>query len=79
VAEFVLFPTFAACPGCHGPVRGEMVADLTIFVCVRCGSSWHVELGVVYRVEDVPPAWLRPDGALGEDCIDPARPGRSTL
>lgn len=67
VRDSLVFPAFAACPACSGDVRGAMEADLSVFVCVRCGSSWHVELGVVYRLEpeggaeahpgvDVPPA-----------------------
>lgn len=51
VTDSLFFPTFASCPGCSGPVRGESSADLTVFVCVRCGTSWHVELGVVYQVD----------------------------
>ena len=64
VTDSLFFPTFASCPGCNGPVRGETSADLTVFVCVRCGTSWHVELGVVYQV-DAPAAddARTPDGS----------------
>jgi hypothetical protein len=78
--EFVIFPTFASCPACHGPVRGETFADLTVFVCTRCGAWWHVELGMVYRVEDAAHPWPARATATrghGEDCIDPVPPSGS--
>ncbi len=68
VTDSLFFPTFASCPGCSGPVRGESSADLTVFVCVRCGTSWHVELGVVYQV-DVP---------AGDGARTPGVPGVGT-
>lgn len=50
----LLFPEFDSCPHCHGSVRAASLLDLMVFVCTACGSYWHVELGVVYRV--APPA-----------------------
>lgn len=49
-----LFPAFDACPACLGPVRAVCEADLTLFVCTTCGASWHVEMGVVYRIDGPP-------------------------
>lgn len=49
--ESLVFPTFATCPECTGPVRGESLEGLMVFVCVVCGSTWHIELGIVYRVD----------------------------
>jgi hypothetical protein len=48
--DSLLFPEFNSCPHCHGTVRAATVVDLMVFVCTTCGSYWHVELGVVYRV-----------------------------
>ena len=51
LGDSLLFPAFATCPDCAGAVRGGTVSDLTILLCRACGVAWHVELGVVYRVE----------------------------
>jgi hypothetical protein len=41
-----------ACPAC-GAAEVLPVLDLddTNFLCTRCGKCWHVEFGVVYRVD----------------------------
>lgn len=49
-SESLFFPAFEACPGCEGRIRCRSVVDLTVFVCATCGSWWHVELGVAYRL-----------------------------
>ena len=49
--DSVLFPAFASCPVCTGPVRGGTASELTVLVCRACGVAWHIELGIVYRVE----------------------------
>ena len=47
-----LFGRLEGCPFCHHPGLLTVTDGETVnFLCERCGSCWHVEMGYVRRVD----------------------------
>ena len=50
--ELSLFEPVDRCPTCGtSGLTCTAASDLVNFVCLICGSCWHVELGMMYRVD----------------------------